>query len=304
MSGELTDVLRAADSACYVAKDQGRNRVHVFQKDDAELAKHHGTMRWMQKIQKALNRNDFELYCQPIQAAIGHTPDTLHIEILIRMLKSSGEHISPQTFIPAAERYHLMPDIDRWVIEHTFEYLKVIYPQLNVTSFLCSINLSGQSLSNDTFLEYLIQKINELQLEPNILCFEITETAAISNIDNAQRFVNVLRGMGCQFSLDDFGSGLSSFTYLKRLPVDYLKIDGSFVRNICHDETDLAMVKSIHQIGKMMGIKTVAEFVENDDIADKLREMGIDYLQGFGIGKPMPLEILLEENAVVKIYAG
>lgn len=304
MSGELTDVLRAADSACYVAKDQGRNRVHVFQKDDAELAKHHGTMRWMQKIQKALNRNDFELYCQPIQAAIGHTPDTLHIEILIRMLKSSGEHISPQTFIPAAERYHLMPDIDRWVIEHTFEYLKVIYPQLNVTSFLCSINLSGQSLSNDTFLEYLIQKINELQLEPNILCFEITETAAISNIDNAQRFVNVLRGMGCQFSLDDFGSGLSSFTYLKRLPVDYLKIDGSFVRNICHDETDLAMVKSIHQIGKMMGIKTVAEFVENDDIANKLREMGIDYLQGFGIGKPMPLEILLEENAVVKIYAG
>ena len=301
MSGELTNVLRAADSACYVAKDRGRNRVHVYEKDDAELAKHHGTMRWMQKIQKALSRNDFKLYCQPIQTSIGHTPDNLHVEILIRMLKSSGEQILPQSFIPAAERYHLMSDIDRWVIEHSFEQLKLIYPVLNVSSFLCSINLSGQSLSNDTFLEFLIFKINELQLEPEILCFEITETAAITNIDNAQRFINVLRGMGCKFSLDDFGSGLSSFTYLKRLPVDYLKIDGSFVRNICNDATDLAMVKSIHQIGKMMGIKTIAEFVENEEIANQLRELGVDYLQGFGIGIPMPLETLLDDNAIMKM---
>jgi diguanylate cyclase (GGDEF)-like protein/PAS domain S-box-containing protein len=303
MSGELTDVLRAADSACYVAKDHGRNRVHVYEKDDAELAKHHGTMRWMQKIQKALSRNDFTLYYQPIQASIGHSSDVLHVEILIRMLKSSGEPILPQSFIPAAERYHLMSDIDRWVIEHTFEQLKRIYPVLNVSSFLCSINLSGQSLSNDTFLEYLILKINESQLEPEILCFEITETAAISNIDHAQRFVNVLRGMGCQFSLDDFGSGLSSFTYLKRLTVDYLKIDGSFVRNICQDKTDLAMVKSIHQIGKMMGIKTIAEFVENEEIANLLRELGVDYLQGYGIGKPMPLDTLLDDKTIVKVCA-
>lgn len=299
-SGELTDVLKAADSACYIAKDHGRNRVHVFEKDDAELAMHHGAMRWMQKIQKALSRNDFRLFYQPIQASGGYTSDVWHGEILLRMLKSSGQLISPQMFIPAAERYHLMVDIDRWVVKHALADLNTLISTLNVNSFLCSINLSGQSLSDQHFLEFLISEISCSGLEPELLCFEITETAAIANIDHAQRFINVLRGMGCQFSLDDFGSGLSSFTYLKRLPVDYLKIDGSFVRNICHDKTDLAMVKSINQVGKVMGVKTIAEFVENEEIAILLREIGVDYLQGYGIGKPMPLADASEVNALLQ----
>jgi len=297
---DLTDVLSAADSACYVAKDHGRNRVHVYVKDDAELAKHHGTMRWMQKIQKALNRSDFQLYFQPIQASSGYKDDIWHVEILIRMLKSSGELILPKVFIPAAERYHLMVDIDRWVIKNTFQHLETVLSTINANSFLCSINLSGQSLSDDRFIDFLISELNGSKLEPCMLCFEITETAAIANIDDAQRFISILRGMGCQFSLDDFGSGLSSFTYLKRLPIDYLKIDGSFVRNICHDKTDLAMVESIHQVGKVMGIKTIAEFVENEDIAVLLREIGVDYLQGYGIGKPMPLEDAGEFNALLR----
>ncbi len=293
-SGELTDVLRSADSACYVAKDKGRNRVHVYEKDDIELARHHGNMRWMRKIQMGLEENDFRLFYQPVRDTNLEISNVLHFEVLIRMLDKEGHIITPHNFIPAAERYHLMVDIDRWVIQNTFEKLKHLLADSSYDSVLCSINLSGQSLSDDDFLAYLESYIHSTGIDPASLCFEITETAAISNIDQVQYFINGLRNMGCKFALDDFGSGLSSFAYLKRLPIDFLKIDGSFIRNICIDKTDYAMVKSIQEIGNAIGVKTIAEFVESNEIIKSLKELGVDYIQGYGIAMPAPLDELLE----------
>lgn len=296
-SGSVTDVLRAADSACYVAKDQGRNRVHVYQENDAELARHHSTMRWMQKIQRALEQDHFRLMYQPVRDAAHCRIDVWHAEFLLRMVDREGELIGPDKFIPAAERYHLMANIDRWVIEHACAAIPVLARNLAPRKVLCAINLSGQSLSDDAFLAFLVDRIDAAGVDPASLCFEITETAAISNIDHAQRFISVLRGMGCEFALDDFGSGLSSFSYLKRLPVDYLKIDGSFVRNMLEDDTDYAMVKSIQQIGAVMGIRTIAEFVETEAIAQALNEIGVDLVQGYGVGRPAPLRELMTDPA-------
>ena len=295
-SGEISDILRDADSACYVAKDRGRNRVHVYEKDDAELARHHGTMRWMHRIRNALHKNDFCLYYQPIRDVSLNDDSTWHAELLVRMIGDSGEIISPKHFIPAAERYHLMVDIDNWVIHHTLQQLPQLAKQLAPKRLLCSINLSGQSLSDDHFLSYLVNEVDKMDFEPANLCFEITETAAIANFDHAQRFISIMRGMGCSFALDDFGSGLSSFGYLKRLSVDYLKIDGSFIRNISHDETDYAMVKSIQQIGNVMGIKTIAEFVESPGIVRHLQSLGVDFVQGYALGEPLPLDDLLNDG--------
>ncbi len=295
-SGELTDILRSADSACYVAKDKGRNRVHVYEKDDIELARHHGNMRWMRRIQMALERDDFRIFYQPVRDTSLEISNVLHFEVLIRMLDKDGHITTPHNFIPAAERYHLMVDIDRWVIRHTFAKLKNMLEDSSYDSVLCSINLSGQSLSDDDFLVYLESYIRSTGIRPDSLCFEITETAAISNIDQVQYFINGLRDMGCKFALDDFGSGLSSFSYLKRLPIDFLKIDGSFIRNICVDKTDYAMVKSIQEIGNAIGVKTIAEFVESNEIIESLKELGVDYIQGYGIAMPAPLDDLLESN--------
>ena len=292
-SGDISDILRDADSACYVAKDQGRNRVHVYKKDDAELARHHGTMRWMQRIRHALQNNSFRLYYQPIRDVALSDYSTWHAELLIRMINEKGEIIEPKHFVPAAERYHLMVDIDQWVVSHTLELLPRLMEHVSPKRLICAINLSGQSLSDDHFLGFLVNKVEKLDLEPVSLCFEITETAAIANFEHAQRFISIMHGMGCTFALDDFGSGLSSFAYLKHLSVDYLKIDGSFVRNISHDDTDYAMVNSIQQIGNVMGIKTIAEFVESPDIVKRLQSLGVDYMQGREVGEPVPLDELL-----------
>ena len=293
-SGEISDILRDADSACYVAKDRGRNRVHVYEKDDAELARHHGTMRWMHRIRNALHKNNFCLYYQPIYDVNLSDESVWHAELLVRMIGDGGEIISPKHFIPAAERYHLMVDIDQWVVHHTLNRLPQLVKQVAPRRLLCGINLSGQSLSDDHFLGYLVNEVHRMAPEPANLCFEITETAAIANFDHAQRFISIMRGMGCSFALDDFGSGLSSFGYLKRLSVDYLKIDGSFIRNISHDETDYAMVKSIQQIGNVMGIKTIAEFVESPGIVRRLQSLGVDFVQGYALGEPLPLDELLQ----------
>jgi EAL domain-containing protein (putative c-di-GMP-specific phosphodiesterase class I) len=285
--------MSAADSACYVAKDQGRNRVHVSHADDSELSLRQGEMQWVQRIARALDEDRLRLYYQTIAPLIPEpclvggdgTPEE-HYEVLLRMVDESGKVVPPMAFIPAAERYNMMPAIDRWVIRTLLDHLATHGTSPRLT---CSINLSGQSLGDEQMLDFIVSQLEGSGVSPECICFEITETAAIANLTRATRFMQVLKGMGCRFSLDDFGSGMSSFGYLKHLRVDYLKIDGSFVRDMVEDEVDHAMVEAINRIGHVMGIRTIAEFVENDAIIDKLRTMGVDYAQGYGIHKPAPL---------------
>jgi diguanylate cyclase (GGDEF)-like protein/PAS domain S-box-containing protein len=292
-SGTLTDVLSAADSACYLAKDQGRNRIHIYQPDDEAVVERHGQMQWVQRIQDVLEQQRFRLFFQPI-AKLNRSRDeknTIHGEVLIRMLDENNELVGPGAFLPSAERYSLMPAIDRWVIENTFRMLTLDREMLLMKVSTCCINLSGQSLSDERFTDFLITQITDSSIPPGLLCFEITETAVIANLCNASSMISKLREMGCRFALDDFGVGLSSFSYLKNLPVDYLKLDGCFVKNMVHDTTDRAMVKAINHIGHTMDIRTIAEFVEDEATLHAVREIGVDYAQGYVIARPMPIEI-------------
>lgn len=286
----LTDVMSAADSACYMAKDTGRNCVYTFTQDDSALVQHHGQMKWVQRLQRALDNNSFVLYCQTIRPLNSYVDDKDHVELLIRLRDEDDRLVMPDEFLPAAERYHLMPQIDRWVICQAFTYLNMYRePRLQQVSIF-AINLSGQSLGDETFLEFVLQQFHESGLPYELICFEITETAVIGNIAYAREFIQELRKRGCQFSLDDFGSGLSSFSYLKSLPVDYLKIDGNFVKGILNDEDDYNMVMSINQIGHVMGIHTIAEFVESERIMLAVKKIGVDFVQGYHIGKPIALD--------------
>ena len=287
-TGGITAALSAADSACFAAKEQGRNRIHVYREDDAALAKWHGEIQWVGKINKALEENRFLLYFQPIIPVEGPA-EGAHYEFLIRMLDEDGSIVTPNMFLPAAERYNLATKLDRWVIMESFSWLHRS-PEHLQRLYQCSINLSGHSLSDERFLDFVTQQFNELDVPPHKICFEVTETAAIENLPAATRFIKALKALGCLFSLDDFGSGLSSFAYLKNLPVDILKIDGMFVRDIVNDPIELAMVRSINEIGHVMGKRTVAEFVEDEAIFEKLRETGVDYAQGYVIGKPRPID--------------
>lgn len=282
-SGSLQDILRRADSSCYIAKDRGRNRVHVYTPDDYELAKRHGEMQWLTRIQKALNENRFLLAIQSVQPNTPTSPT--HHEVLIRMIDEQGEVVPPMSFIPAAERYDMMPALDKWVLSTTLSILSEEMRRGTLTD-VYNINLSGQTLCDDDVSSFIIEKINEYGIPAKHLCFEITETAVIANLGLAIDFINGLKKIGCQFALDDFGSGLSSFTYLKKLPVDYLKIDGEFVRDILSDPMDRAIVSAINDIGHEMGLLTVAEYVENDEIWELLRQLGVDYVQGYGVDKP------------------
>ena len=289
-SKSMGDILSAADSACYMAKEQGRNRIHIHQVDDVELAKRHGEMQWAVRLPRALEENRFLLYFQEIMPVQNSTTDKAgHYELLLRMKDETGNLIMPGAFLPAAERYNLSDKIDRWVINQAFLWLQKHPAHLAELNF-CSINLSGLSLSNKTFLPFVTEKLEESGIPPGKICFEITETVAIANLGSAISFIKGLREMGCRFALDDFGSGLSSFAYLKNLPVDFLKIDGLFVKDILDDPMDLAMVKSINEIGHVMEKQTIAEFVENDAILEKLREIGVDFVQGYGIGRPRPID--------------
>ncbi|MDZ7655346.1 MAG: EAL domain-containing protein [Sulfurimicrobium sp.] len=286
-SGNSAAVLSVADTACYAAKDNGRNRVQVYSPDDKEMAQRHGEMNWVAHITKAFEENRFRLFYQsivPVQEnAQAQGP---HFEILLRMLDEKQQLVPPGAFIPAAERYNMMVDIDRWVVKSTFNWL-LAHAGQPVT---CAINLSGQSVNDDRFLAFLVDQIKKSGVQPQKVCFEITETAAISNLTKASSFIKTIKLLGCSFSLDDFGSGMSSFSYLKNLPVDYLKIDGSFVSDMIDDPIDCAMVESINNIGHVLGIKTIAEFVENEAILAKLQSIGVDYAQGYGIAKPRPLD--------------
>lgn len=289
-SGNAVDLLKEADAACYAAKEKGRNRVHVFSPDDEELAMRQGEMQWVEKIRQGLEQNRFFLYGQPI-ISFHDEEEGLHFEALLRYRDDRGHIIPPGAFFPAAERYNLAPELDRWLIANILEWL-ASKPDFLESLAICSINLSGLSLSDESMLDFISQQFIKWPVPTNKICFEITETAAISNFTFASKFINQLKEQGCLFSLDDFGSGLSSFAYLKKLPVDFLKIDGLFVKDILDDEVDRAMVKSINEVGHVMNKKTIAEFVENKRIFNLLKELGVDYAQGYGIGRPVPLDEL------------
>jgi diguanylate cyclase (GGDEF)-like protein/PAS domain S-box-containing protein len=286
-------LLKDADAACYMAKDLGRNRIHVFSADDEELTRRHGEMQWVRWIELALVENRFCLHAQKI-ASLRDT-DEINYEVLIRMLGQNNEIIPPGAFLPAAERYDLMVRIDRWVVENTFRLLTINSDFLNKIKSV-SINLSGSSLSDETMIEFIVERFNHYKLDGRKICFEITETAAITQLAKAHSFIGRLKEFGCEFALDDFGSGLSSFGYLKNLRVNYLKIDGLFVKDIVKDKIDHAMVKSINEIGHIMGMKTIAEFVESDKIKSLLKEMGVDYAQGYGIHTPQNLEEIIKDR--------
>lgn len=288
-SGTVTRLLSAADGACYVAKDRGRNRIHVYHKDDEALAKRHGEMQWATHVQNALKEDRFRLSFQPIAAIRDQADGRSLFELLLRMEGETGRLVSPRRFLPAVERYNLATRLDQWVVSNALEWL-ANHPNDLDPLYLISVNLSGHSLADGAFLAFVIRKLDGSGVPPTKLCFEITETAAIANLANATRFIQALQSRGCRFALDDFGTGLSSFAYLKQLPVDFIKIDGVFVRDIVHDPTSLAIVKSINEIGHVMGKQTIAEFVENEAILGKLRVIGVDYAQGYVIGRPRPIK--------------
>jgi EAL domain-containing protein (putative c-di-GMP-specific phosphodiesterase class I) len=296
-SENITNILKLADVACYAAKDGGRNRIHVYKPDDAELARRQGEMQWVSRINHALEHDRFIIYCQPIVPLQAQKNTPVHYEVLVRLLDDDNSLISPMAFIPAAERYNLMPSLDLKIIQTVFSMLKA----QPLDEGIITINLSGHTLTDDACLKSIIKLLGDSPVTTNRICFEITETAAIANLGRALYFMEEIKSLGCCFALDDFGSGLSSFSYLKNLPVDYLKIDGVFVRDICNDPVDLAMVQSINQLGHVLNIKTIAEYVENDEIRKKISEIGIDYAQGFGIEKPKPLAEILSSTSANKI---
>lgn len=291
-STAMDEIVRTADLACYMAKEKGRNRVQIHNPHDSELLHRFGEMAWVQRIHDALEEQRFCLYAQEIAALKADHEAGAHFELLLRLRDRDGKLVPPGDFIPAAERYGLMPLIDRWVVQHAFEILSSrLNDGLSPTIATCAINLSGATFNDDGFIDYIREQFRTYGIPPSMICFEITETSAIADIDTANRFIGILQKLGCQFSLDDFGSGMSSFGYLKHLPVDYLKIDGSFVKDMIDDPIDRAMVEMICRIGTLMGKRTIAEFVENDDTLQALREIGVDYAQGYGVGRPEPFDL-------------
>ncbi|MCG8368199.1 MAG: EAL domain-containing protein [Pseudanabaenales cyanobacterium] len=284
---DTEQVLRLADAACYTAKNKGRNRVQVYHPEDADIAQQSADSHWFSRITEALDANQFRLYHQTITAANANSADTDLSEILLRLPHpQTGQITPPMAFIPPAERYDLMPKIDRWVIGHFLDYLSA-HPQLPPKKF--SINLSGSSINDDTFVDFLKRQLTQHPINPKRLCFEITETVAISNLQKAAELIIELKKLGCCFALDDFGSGMSSLTYLRHLPVDYLKIDGDLVKESPTDRVICAMLESVNHIGHVMGLKTIAEYVENQSILEKAQELSIDYVQGYEIAHPQPL---------------
>lgn len=282
----LSDLLRMADSACYVAKDHGRNRVHVYTPEDEELAQRRDEIGWVERIRQALEDDRFVLYAQRMEA-LG--PDAggaaAHEELLLRMRSADGGIVPPSAFLPAAERYGLMPEIDRWVIREAFSHLAA---RRQGMAAVCALNLSAASVCDPGFLDFVRGQFAAHRLDPARICFEITESVAISNLRQAAALCRELKALGCRIALDDFGKGMSSFTYLKNLPVDFLKIDGAFVRDMADDPIDRAMVESINSIGHVMGIRTVAEHVETDAVLALLRRLGVDFAQGHAVGRPRP----------------
>ncbi len=282
------EALQAADMACYLAKEKGHSRIQLYNPDDSELLVRFDEMTWVQQIHRAFEERRFCLYSQDIAAVKERAEPGEHIEVLLRLRDESGRLVSPGEFIPAAERYGLMPLLDRWVVENALGVLAQRHGQTDRPIAICAINLSGATVGDQEFLAFLREQIKRHQLPPGMICFEVTETTAIANLSNAIRFIHELQDLGCRFALDDFGAGMSSFAYLKQLPVDYLKIDGSFVKDMLEDPVDYAMVEMISRLGRLMGKQTIAEFVESDAIFSALGEIGVDYAQGYAIARPQP----------------
>jgi diguanylate cyclase (GGDEF)-like protein len=294
-SGTTASLLSAADAACFVAKDRGRNQIHVYEIRDIDLARHRGEMQWVTRIHQAMEEHRLRLSWQEIRRTDGAPDTTRHVELLLRMLDADGSEILPMAFIPAAERYSIMHAIDSWVIKETLRLCKQYLEIRRTMHCLFAVNLSGASLKDPVFRSMLLTRLQENPVMGPHLCFEITETAAIGNLAVVNEFIDAMRNFGCSFALDDFGSGLSSFTYLKNLKVDFLKIDGAFVRDITSNPIDRSMVEAIHRIGHQMGLKTVAEYVESDETLAMLRQIGVDYVQGNGVHCPEPLENLCSQ---------
>ncbi len=295
-SKDLQSVLAAADDACFIAKDEGGKKITVYNDDENLFVKRRGEMQWISKLTKALEEHQFELFYQPIEPIEQKSVESKKCEVLIRMKDGNNGHIPPNDFLPAAERYKLMPAIDRWVINNAFLNHKLLSDRIGKenNNYMFSVNLSPDFLAEDDSLDFIIFKFKEYKIDPKQICFEITETTAIGNMQAATDFIHKLKDIGCLFSLDDFGSGFSSFNYLKNLPVDFLKIDGIFVKDMDEDSVNRAMVEAINSLGQVIGLKTIAEFVRNADIIKELRKIGVDYIQGYEIGKPEPISKLIE----------
>jgi diguanylate cyclase (GGDEF)-like protein len=293
----LAHALATAEIACKAAKDRGRNRVEVFQDSDQSIIRRHNDILVIGRLRDALDQDKFRLDAQPILPLRGSYGKP-RFELLIRMLGDRGEIIPPMKFLSAANSYQLMPAVDRWVVRHACTLLGEHSASLGAEFARFAINLSGQSLQDDAFLPFVINEIEKSKLSPNVLCFELTETATIGNLAKAQEFIRTLQDLGCQFALDDFGTGVSSLAYLKDLSVNYLKIDGSFVRDALTNSRSESMIKAIAQLAKVMCMITIAEYVETDALRARMADLGVDYGQGFAMGKSQPLKELLAELAI------
>jgi diguanylate cyclase (GGDEF)-like protein len=287
-SGTAETALSAADAACYVAKQQGRGRVHVYSARDELRARERGEIQWLQRVQSALKENKFELYVQSIVATGGRVTSGPAAELLLRMIDDSGKEILPTQFLSAAERYQLMSHLDRWVVRAALTGLASDMPHLP-EGRSCSVNLSGQTLGDDDFLEYVVDLLDHTGVDPAKLCFEVSESAVMNNIDHARRFINVLHGIGCRFALDDFGSGIGSFSQLRQLSIDYLKVDGSFTRDVEANSVSREMLAATIRLSKSLDFLVIAEQVENQPAFDALRELGVDFIQGYIVERPHPL---------------
>lgn len=293
---DVGQITRHADAACYVAKDNGRNQIHLFHPEDDVLLKRHVEMEWVLRINEAIEHNEFVLYCQGIFPLQNKELPPFY-EILIRKRDEHGGIIPPAEFLPSAERYHLMTKIDRWVIQHAFMALQPLFRmQSSIKPFIVSINLSGMSLGDAQLLPYIQNCFETYEIPPTHVCFEVTETSAIINIDNTIKLILELQKLGTRFMLDDFGSGMSSFSYLKHLPVNFLKMDGAYVKDITSSKVDLAMAKAIQSVAQSMEIQTIAEYVEDEATLDCLKEMGVAYAQGFYLNRPLPLSEALSRH--------
>jgi len=285
-SGSANDILSAADLACYAAKDRGRDAIQVYHRDDLELTRRRGEMDWVRRIDDALHGNRFQLWRQPIRSLAQGGDALHHYELLLRMIDPDGNLVLPGAFLPAAERYDRMREIDRWVVDHALAY---VGQRRESGDQMHTINLSGASMSDDSLRDFVGSRMAAHGVDPRSICFEITETVAIGNFKAAVDFMQNLREIGCRFALDDFGSGLSSFAYLKSLPVDFIKIDGRFIGHLRTDPMDRAIVEAIHRVAHVANLRTIAEFVEDAEVVSILRDIGVDFAQGYGIGRPEPV---------------